>query len=138
MANGKSWRVALFVFFCVSALARHAHAQSALTGCGQGHNRRRAAGVTVEASSAVLIEKSKSAITDALVQYRIVDLRPGTYVVVFTLPGFSSVRREERRAACDFTCGGERRPEGRLRRGNGHRERSVAGGRRSERARRRC
>ena len=46
-------------------------------------------GVTVEASSAVLIEKTRSVVTDANGQYQIVDLRPGTYAVTFTLPGFA-------------------------------------------------
>lgn len=32
--------------------------------------------------------------TDGSGQYRIENLRPGTYVVTFTLSGFSSVRRE--------------------------------------------
>ena len=51
-------------------------------------------GVTVEASSPALIEKMRSAVTDGAGQYRIVDLPPGTYDVVFTLPGFRTVRRE--------------------------------------------
>src|SRR6476620_6983798 len=51
-------------------------------------------GVTVEASSPALIEKTKSAVTDGTGQYRIVDLRPGTYSLTFTLPGFSSVKRD--------------------------------------------
>ena len=51
-------------------------------------------GVTVEAASPVLIEKVRSVVTDDTGQYRIVDLRPGTYSVTFTLPGFSTVRRE--------------------------------------------
>ena len=33
-------------------------------------------------------------VTDGNGQYRIVDLRPGVYVVSFTLPGFGTVRRE--------------------------------------------
>ena len=41
-------------------------------------------GVTVEASSPVLIEKARSVITDASGQYRIVDLRPGSYAVTFS------------------------------------------------------
>jgi hypothetical protein len=104
MANGKYWRVALFALFCVSALARHAQAQSALTGVVKDTTGGVLPGVTVEASSSVLIEKSKSAVTDALGQYRIVDLRPGTYVVVFTLPGFSAVRREGVELPADFTA----------------------------------
>ena len=51
-------------------------------------------GVTVEASSPVLIEKVRSATTDGTGQYKIIDLRPGTYSVVFTLTGFSATKRE--------------------------------------------
>ena len=36
-------------------------------------------GVTVEASSPVLIEKSRTAVTDDQGAYKIVDLRPGVY-----------------------------------------------------------
>ena len=48
----------------------------------------------MEASSPALIEKVRTAVTDGAGQYRIVNLPPGTYVVTFTLTGFSSVRRE--------------------------------------------
>ena len=51
-------------------------------------------GVTVEAASPVLIEKVRSVVSDAAGQYRIVDLRPGTYSVTFSLPGFTTVKRE--------------------------------------------
>ena len=51
-------------------------------------------GVTVEASSPALIERVRTVITDAQGQYKIVDLRPGTYTVSFTLPGFATVKRE--------------------------------------------
>ena len=51
-------------------------------------------GVTVEATSPVLIEKSRTAVTDERGEYRIVELLPGTYTVTFTLPGFASFRRE--------------------------------------------
>jgi hypothetical protein len=51
-------------------------------------------GVTIEAASPALIEKVRTAITDGSGQYRIIDLRPGTYSVTFTLPGFRNVRRE--------------------------------------------
>jgi hypothetical protein len=50
--------------------------------------------VNVEASSPVLIEKSRSAVTDGEGRYTIQDLRPGTYRVSFTLPGFKTVVRE--------------------------------------------
>ena len=61
-------------------------------------------GVTVEASSPALIEKVRSATTDASGQYKIVDLRPGTYSVSFTLPGFSTVKREGVELTGGFTA----------------------------------
>src|SRR5204863_6293996 len=51
-------------------------------------------GVTVEASSPALIEKARTVVTDSTGQYRIVDLRPGTYALTFTLTGFSTVKRD--------------------------------------------
>ena len=51
-------------------------------------------GVTVEAASPALIEKARSVVTDGQGVYRIIDLRPGTYVLTFTLPGFSTFRRD--------------------------------------------
>src|ERR1700687_6185842 len=60
-------------------------------------------GVTVEASSPVMIEKVSSVATDSEVQYKIVDLRPGTYTVTFALPGFSMVKREGVELSANFT-----------------------------------
>ena len=51
-------------------------------------------GVTVEASSDALIERTRTGITDGAGRYAIVSLRPGTYVVTFSLPGFKTVRRD--------------------------------------------
>ena len=42
----------------------------------------------------MLIEKVRTGDTDAQGRFNIVDLRPGTYAVTFSLPGFSTVRRE--------------------------------------------
>src|SRR5439155_14413859 len=61
-------------------------------------------GVTVEASSPALIEKTRSVVTDATGQYRIVDLRPGGYAVTFTLPGFATVKREGVELTGSFTA----------------------------------
>jgi hypothetical protein len=61
-------------------------------------------GVTVEASSPALIEKVRSAVTDGEGQYKIVELRPGVYNVTFTLPGFSTVRREGIELTTGFTA----------------------------------
>jgi hypothetical protein len=51
-------------------------------------------GVTVEAASPVLIEKTRAVVTDDQGRYNIVDLVPGSYTVTFRLEGFSTVRRE--------------------------------------------
>jgi hypothetical protein len=61
-------------------------------------------GVTVEASSPVLIEKIRSAVTDEQGQYRIIDLRPGMYTVTYTLTGFSTVKREGIELQPSFTA----------------------------------
>ena len=61
-------------------------------------------GVTVEAASPALIEKVRSAVTDDRGIYRIIDLRPGAYTVSFTLPGFSTFRREGVELTTGFTA----------------------------------
>src|SRR5215216_6299073 len=71
-----------------------ASAQASITGVVKDASGAILPGVTVEASSPVLIEKSRAAVTDGSGQYRIIDLRPGTYIVTFTLPGFTTIKRE--------------------------------------------
>ena len=61
-------------------------------------------GATVEASSPALIERVKSATTNEAGQYRVVDLRPGTYTVTFTLSGFSTIVREGIVLEANFTA----------------------------------
>ena len=75
-------------------LPASAYAQAAITGVAKDASGGVLPGVTVEAASPALIEKVRSVVTDDTGQYRIVDLRPGTYSVTFTLPGFSTVKRE--------------------------------------------
>src|SRR5688500_1751835 len=61
-------------------------------------------GVTVEVSSPALIEKVRTAVTDASGRYSITQLRSGLYTVLFALPGFSTVRREGIELTSDFTA----------------------------------
>src|SRR5512138_1006625 len=61
-------------------------------------------GVTVEVASPALIEKVRSAVTDGSGQYRIVNLPPGTYSVSFSLPGFSTVKRDAVDVSVNFTA----------------------------------
>ena len=71
-----------------------AYAQAVITGVVRDASGGVLPGATVEAASPVLIEKVRSVVTDANGQYRIVDLRPGTYAVTATLQGFTSLKRE--------------------------------------------
>src|SRR6476469_2608314 len=61
-------------------------------------------GVTVEAASTALIEKTRSAVTDGEGRYSIVGLLPGNYAVIFTLQGFRSQRREGIELTAGFTA----------------------------------
>src|SRR2546427_7144344 len=61
-------------------------------------------GVTVEAASPVLIEKVRTVVTDAEGRYDIVALRPGSYVLTFSLTGFSTVKREAIELTAGFTA----------------------------------
>ena len=61
-------------------------------------------GVTVEAASPALIEKVRTAVTDGAGRYNIVDLRPGTYVVTFSLVGFKTIKREGITLTAGFTA----------------------------------
>ena len=84
----------LFLTWLVMLPASVYAQQATITGVVKDASGAVLPGVTVEASSPVLIEKVRSATTDGTGQYRIVDLRPGTYAVTFTLTGFSTVKRE--------------------------------------------
>src|SRR2546428_8212195 len=61
-------------------------------------------GVTVEAASPALIERVRSVVTDERGLYRIADLRPGTYTVTFSLPGFSTFKRDGVELTTSFTA----------------------------------
>ncbi|HKH74440.1 MAG TPA: carboxypeptidase regulatory-like domain-containing protein [Vicinamibacterales bacterium] len=69
-------------------------AQASITGNVKDTSGAVLPGVTVEAASPVLIEKARSVVTDSNGRYQIVDLRPGTYTVTFTLAGFNTFKRE--------------------------------------------
>ena len=85
-----------------------AEAQSSSTGAIAGAVRDTTGavlpGVTVEATSAALIEKVRTVITDSQGQYKIIDLPLGTYSVTFTLPGFGVVKRDGLQLSANFTA----------------------------------
>ena len=91
----RSWvtRITL-TFGLLLSLPLTLFAQGAIGGSVKDSTGAVLPGVTVEASSDALIERTRTATTDAAGQYQIVNLRPGTYVVTFTLAGFNSLKRE--------------------------------------------
>src|SRR4051812_26743709 len=90
----RKYALGLLVLAGLLFLPAAAQAQSQLTGQVKDESGGVLPGVTVEAASPVLIEKMKTAVTDDQGRYTIVDLRPGTYKVTFTLTGFSTVIRD--------------------------------------------
>ena len=88
-------RLMLVVFVVAAPSVTSAQSgQSAIAGVVRDSTGAVLPGVTVEASSPALIEKSRSAVSDEAGQYRVVDLRPGTYRITFTLQGFTTVIRD--------------------------------------------
>ena len=96
-------RAALLILACV-AFPTIAFAQSAIAGTVKDASGGVLPGVTVEASSPVLIEKVRSVTTNEQGQFTIVDLRPGVYTVRFTLPGFNTTVRDGLELPSDFTA----------------------------------
>jgi len=81
----------------------HAQGTSGIAGIVKDPSGAVMPGVTVEASSPALIERVRSVVSDSEGQYRILDLRPGTYSVTFSLPGFSTVKRDGIELSAGFT-----------------------------------
>ena len=81
-----------------------ASAQSTITGSVKDSSGAVLPGVTVEASSPALIEKVRTVVSDAQGRYAIVDLRPGTYRVIFTLTGFMTFAQEAIDLPSNFTA----------------------------------
>jgi hypothetical protein len=96
--------VGLVVGTCLLLFPSVVSAQAVIAGTVRDTSGAILPGVTVEASSPALIEKVRTAVTDGTGQYRIEDLRPGTYTVNFTLTGFSAFRREGIELTGSFTA----------------------------------
>ncbi|PYR28429.1 MAG: hypothetical protein DMF98_02885, partial [Acidobacteria bacterium] len=79
-------------------------AQASITGTVKDPTGAVLPGVTVEAASDALIERVRTVTTDSTGQYRIVDLRPGSYVVTFALAGFNTYKREGIELTGSFTA----------------------------------
>src|SRR5436190_6485599 len=98
-------RIAMWIVVALAwlALPATARAQSAFAGVVKDATGAVLPGVTVEASSPALIEKVRSVTTDANGAYKIENLRPGTYTLTFTLPGFSNVKKDGIELQSNFT-----------------------------------
>jgi hypothetical protein len=81
-----------------------AFAQAAIAGTVRDPSDAVLPGVLVEASSPALIERTRTTVTDASGQYRIQDLRPGTFAVRFTLAGWSPYERDGVELTGTFTA----------------------------------
>src|SRR5438093_12802268 len=87
-------RTAGVVALLLAAGAASAQERASIVGIVTDSSGAVLPGVTVEASSPVLIEQTRSGVTDGNGRFAIIDLRPGTYAVTFTLAGFRQVKRD--------------------------------------------
>jgi hypothetical protein len=91
----------LSVGCAVSALAQ---GSASITGVVRDASGAVLPGVTVEASSPALIEKTRTSVTDGAGQFKIEQLRGGIYSVTFSLTGFSTLKREGIELAGSFAA----------------------------------
>ena len=103
------WKIqAPVVVMVIMSLVQMASAQGVTTGAIAGRVVDETGGVlpgvTVEAASPALIEGFRTTVTDGEGRYQIIELRPGSYTVTFSLPGFSTIRREGIDLSTGFTA----------------------------------
>src|SRR5260221_14371310 len=90
-----TWLAVILCAILLPDLAAAQQAPSGIAGVVRDASGGVLPGVTVEATSPALIEKGRSVVTDSQGQYKIVDLRPGTYAVKFELSGFTTSRHDD-------------------------------------------
>jgi hypothetical protein len=100
----RSFLRGVLLLAALTFLPSAAFAQAAIAGSARDASGAALPGVTVEAASPALIEKARTAVTDARGVYRIVNLPPGTYSVTFALPGFNQVKRDGIELTGSFTA----------------------------------
>ena len=95
------WMVVLLVLVPTTVWAQ---ADSNISGVVKDGSGAVMPGVTVEASSPVLLEKVRTVVTDGDGQYKIVTLPSGVYTVTFSLTGFNTVKRDGIALTPSFTA----------------------------------
>lgn len=108
MGRTDTWTIAVAILFLVVGTLTlnpaDALAQSAIAGLVTDESGGVLPGVTVEASSPALIEGARVAVSDGQGRYIVEALRPGTYAVKFTMPGFNTLIRDGLELASNFTA----------------------------------
>ena len=104
MSRTRMVRVVISASLGLLFLPLVAFAQSSIAGIVKDTSGAVLPGVEVEVKSPALIEQSRTAVTDSQGVFRIVDLRPGTYTVTFTLQGFATFERSGVELPTAFTA----------------------------------
>ena len=87
-----AWAAAIFTVVLLAPIA--AQAQATIAGAVSDNSGALLANVAVEVSGAALAGKVRTATTDEKGQYNVADLPAGTYTILFTRPGFLTLKRE--------------------------------------------
>ena len=87
-------RALAWMLVCLALAPAAAYAQATISGVVKDTSGAVLPGVTVEVASPALIEKVRTTVTDGSGAYQIIQLLPGTYTATFTLPGFSTTKRD--------------------------------------------
>src|SRR5262245_48776820 len=95
--------VAVLLVAAASALAQGTSA-AAINGVVRDSSGGVLPGVTVTASSPALIEQTRVVVTDGEGKYQIIELRPGTYTVTFSLQGFATLTKDGVQLTSNFTA----------------------------------
>ncbi|HEU4689650.1 MAG TPA: carboxypeptidase regulatory-like domain-containing protein, partial [Vicinamibacterales bacterium] len=104
MRNSLMSNLAVLLVLLLLPAATYAQSNSNIGGVVRDSSGAVLPGVTVEAASPVLIEKVRTVVTDSAGRYQVINLVPGTYSVTFTLPGFTTVKRDGILLTASFTA----------------------------------
>src|SRR6266568_4402254 len=91
--NKQGFGVVSFACLICALMPSMASAQSTISGVVKDSSGAVVANAAVQAASDVLIERARTVTTNGEGRYTIVDLRPGTYVVTASAPGFDTVKQ---------------------------------------------